>query len=562
MTMKKIVVIGAVAAGLKAASKARREDSKARITVVERGEIISYGACGMPYYVAGDVDAIESLMKTPSGTIRNPGFFKNVKDVEVLVQTAATKIDRQAKTVQVKNLVSGEETTLPYDKLVLATGASPLRPPLPGVELGGIFTLWHPRDAVTIRKGLERGSYKNAVIVGAGLVGMEMSEALKQWDLEVTVVEMKDQAFPAFLDAEIGGLVKKYCEEKGIKILTGEKVVKFGGENNVASVETDRRSLPADLVILALGARPNAELAKDANLEIGVTGGIVVDDRMRTSDPDIFAGGDCVENTNIISGRKVFAPMGSTANKQGRIIGSNLCGGDDRFRGVLNTVVVRVLDMNVGKTGLTEREAKELGYEYISVLVGAHDRPHYMPESKLIAIKLIVEVPTRKVLGMQGIGEGDIAKRVDVVASALTFGGTVNDLFDIDLSYAPPYSSPIDNVAVAANAAMNKLLGKFRGISSLEAKPMMSDNKVVFLDVRSPDEVKQVKIADCGNIRYIPLGQLRSRLGELDKNDEIVAFCKVGLRGHEAEVILSGEGFENVRVMEGGVFAYPFRCEK
>ena len=560
--MKKIVVIGGVAAGLKSAAKARRGDPKARITVIERGEIISYGACGMPYYVAGDVDAIESLMKTPVGALRNPAFFKNVKNIDVLVQTAATKIDRQAKTVQVKNLASGEESTIPYDQLVIATGASPVRPPLPGVNLGGIFTLWHPNDAVAVRKGLEKGLFKRAVIVGAGLVGMEMVEALKQWDIDVTVVEMQGQVFPAFLDPEIAGMVKKYCEEKGVKILTGEKVIRFVGEENIEAVETEKQSLPAELVILALGARPNVELAKEAGLNIGVTGGILVDDRMRTSDSDIFAGGDCVENVNIVSGRKVFSPMGSTANKQGRVIGVNLCGGDERFRGVLNTVVVRVMDMNVGKTGLTEREAKEAGHEFISVLVAGHDRPHYMPGAKLISVRLIVDVATRKVLGMQGGGEGEIAKRVDVVASALTFGGTVNDLFDIDLSYAPPYNSPIDNVAVAANSAMNKLAGKFRGISSIEAKQLMKGGKAVFLDVRTPDECKLVKIADCSNMKYIPLGQLRSRLGELEKSDEIVAFCKISLRGYEAEAILEGEGFENVKVMEGGIFSYPFRCEK
>lgn len=559
---KKIVVIGGVAAGLKAASKARREDPKAQITVIERGEIISYGACGMPYFVAGDVDGIDSLMKTPAGALRNPAFFKNVKDVDVVVQTAVTKIDRQAKTVQVKNLISAEESTFPYDQLVIATGASAVRPPLPGITLDGIFTLWHPNDAVSVRKGLQTGQYKKAVIVGAGLVGMEMAEALKQWDVDVTVVEMQDQVFPAFLDAEMAGMVRKYCDEKGIKVLTGEKVVRFVGEKNVEAVETEKQKLAADLVILALGARPNVELAKAAGLTLGVTGGILVDDRMRTSDPDIFAGGDCVENTNIVSGRKVLSPMGSTANKQGRVIGVNLCGGDDRFRGVLNTVVVRVMDLNIGKTGLTEREAKELGYEFISVLVAGHDRPHYMPEAKLISIKLIVDASTRKVLGMQGVGEGDIAKRVDVVASALTFGGTITDLFDIDLSYAPPYNSPIDNVAVAANAAMNKFAGKFKGISSLTAQSMMNDEKVVFLDVRTPDEVKQVKIADCKNIKYIPLGQLRSRIGELGKSDEIVAFCKISLRGYEAEAILEGEGFENVKVMEGGIFTYPFRCEK
>lgn len=560
--MRKIVVIGAVAAGLKSAAKARREDPHAQITVVERGTLISYGACGMPYYVAGDVDDVQSLMKTPAGALRNQAFFKNVKDVDVLTQTAAISIDRQAKTVRIKKLATGEESDLPYDQLVLATGASPLRPPLPGVSLDGIFTLWHPDDAVAIRKGLERGRYKQAVIVGAGLVGMEMAEALKQWDVDVTVVEMQQQVFPAFLDAEMAGMVRKYCEEKGIRILTGEKVVSFEGETGITAVKTERQELPADLVVLALGARPNAELAREAGLDIGATGGIVVDEQLRTSDPHIFAGGDCVETVNLVSGRKVFAPMGSTANKQGRVIGENLCGGSARFKGVLNTVVVRVLDLNVGKTGITEREARESGREYVSVVVAGHDRPHYMPDAKLISIKLIADAATSKVLGMQGVGEGEIAKRVDVVASVLTFGGTIQDLFDIDLAYAPPYNSPIDNVAVAAHAAMNKLAGKFKGISPLTAKPLMQDENVVFLDVRSPEECKQIRLADCRNIKYIPLGQLRSRLGELDKDADIVAFCKISLRGYEAEGILEGEGFERVRVMEGGIFAYPFRCEK
>ncbi len=560
--MKNIIVIGGVAAGLKAASKARRCDPHANITVLERGELISYGACGMPYYVGGDVNDIEDLMKTPVGIVRSPVFFKNVKDINVLTQTVATAIDRQTKTVKVKKLATGQEEILSYDKLVIATGATAVKPPLPGVELGNIYSLWHPDDAQAVRQGLEAKRFKSAVIIGAGLVGMEMAEALTKWQLPVTVVEMKDQVFPAFLDAEMAGMVAKYVQEKGITLLTGEKVVRFTGETAVTAVETDKRVIPADLVILAIGARPNVELAKAAGLAIGATGAIAVDEELRTSDPDIYAGGDCVENVNILSGQKVFAPMGSTANKHGRVIGENLCGGHVRFKGVLNTVVAKIHSLTVGKTGLTEQDAKQLGYDYITAMVAGHDKPHYMPGAKLITVKLIADANTGKVLGMQAVGEGEVAKRVDVVAAALTLGGTIDDLFDIDLSYAPPYNSPIDNVAVAANAVMNKLAGKLKGISPLTAKEKMAVGKTVFLDVRTPNECKQIRLADCKNIKYIPLGQLRSRLAELNKDDEIVAFCKISLRGYEAEGILEGAGFENVKVMEGGIVSWPFACDK
>ncbi|AJQ29076.1 FAD-dependent oxidoreductase [Pelosinus fermentans] len=560
--MKKIVIIGGVAAGLKAAAKARRCDPKASIIVLERGELISYGACGMPYYVGGDVKDIDDLMKTPVGAMRNSTFFKNVKDITVLTKTEATAIDREAKTVKVQKRVSGEEEVIPYDKLVIATGASAIKPPLAGVELSNIYQLWHPDDAKAVRQGLEGNQFKSAVIIGAGLIGMEMAEALTKWKIPVTVVEMKNQVFPAFLDTEIGGIVGKYVQDKGITLLLDEKVVRFTGDTSVAAVETDKRSIPADLVILAIGARPNIELAKAAGLVIGSTGAIVVDEEMRTSDPDIYAGGDCVENVNVMSGKKVFAPMGSTANKHGRIIGENLCGGHLKFKGVLTTAVAQIHSLSVGKTGLTERDAKQLRYDYITTMVAGHDKPHYMPGAKLITVKLIVDANTSKVLGMQAVGEGDVSKRIDVVATVLTLGGSIEDLFDIDLSYAPPYNSPIDNVVVAANTLMNKLAGKFKGISSLEAKEKMTSGDTVFLDVRSPEECKQIRLADYENITYIPLGQLRSRLVELNKNDEIIAFCKISLRGYEAEGILEGVGFENVKVLEGGIVSWPFVCDK
>jgi NADPH-dependent 2,4-dienoyl-CoA reductase/sulfur reductase-like enzyme/rhodanese-related sulfurtransferase len=557
----KIVIIGAVAAGLKSAAKARRIDPHAEITVVDKGALISYGACGLPYYVSAEVDDITELMRTPAGVLRNPDYFKSVKDITVLSQTLATGIDRKGKTVRIKNLLSGEESSLPYDKLVLATGASPLKPALPGMELSNIFTLWHPDDAKTIRKGMEQGRFNNAVIIGAGLVGIEMMEALKIWTNHVTVVEMKSTVFPAFLDPEIAALVDKYIIEEDIHLLTNERVLKFEGDGAVTAVVTDKRTIPADLVIMSLGVRPNVELAVAAGLEIGETGAIAVNAMLQTSDPDIFAGGDCVENINIISNRKVFAPMGSTANKHGRIIGENLFGAKARFKGVLNTAIVKVMDLTVGKTGLTERDAKELGLDFVTVISAGHDKPHYMEDASIIAIKLIADPLTRKVLGMQCIGEGDVAKRVDVAATVLTLGGTIDDLFDIDLAYAPPYSSPIDNIAVAANAMMNKISGSLKGISSIQARELLESGKTVFVDVRSAAEFKQARVAGYDSIVNIPLNDLRSRLGELNRDDEIVTFCKISLRGYEAEGILEGEGFSNVRVMEGGLFTWPFESE-
>jgi NADPH-dependent 2,4-dienoyl-CoA reductase/sulfur reductase-like enzyme len=437
--MRKLVIIGGVAAGLKAAAKARRCDPKAQITVVEKGEIISFAACGMPYFISGDVLDITNLMKTAAG-MRDVSFFKNVKNITVLTKTLATLIDRESKSVKVKNLTSGEESALPYDKLVIATGASPLKPQLPGIELANIYHLWHPDDAKAIRRGLEEKQFKNAVIIGTGLIGMEMAESLVRWNLKVTAVEMKEQVFPAFLDAEIAGIVAKYIHEY-----------------------------------------------------------------LRTSDPDIYAGGDCVENVNIVSKEKVFAPMGSTANKHGRIIGENICDRYVKFRGISNTVVVRVMGLNIGKTGLSEQDVKQLGYQYVSTVTAGTDKAGFMPDAKMITVKLIVETKTRRVLGMQAVGEGDVAKRVDVLATALNFNGTIEDLFDIDLSYAPPYNSPIDRVAVAANTVMNQLTDKYKGISSLKAKEMMSDDKVVFLDVRNPLEYQEIKLARSKNIRHLSL---------------------------------------------------------
>jgi NADPH-dependent 2,4-dienoyl-CoA reductase/sulfur reductase-like enzyme/rhodanese-related sulfurtransferase len=556
--MQKVLVIGAVAAGLKAASKLRRSDAAAEITVIDKGQYISYGACGMPYFVAGDVDDYKALLSTPTGVERTPAYFESVKNIKVLPGKLATAINRKEKSVTAQDVASGDIATMNYDKLVIATGATPVKPPIPGIELGNVFSMWHLEDAMAIRKLAERGKVEKAVIIGGGLVGMEMAEALKMWDVDVTVVEMQSHIFTAFLDDEVASAVEKYVREAGITLLTAEKVVEFQGMETVSQVRTDKRTISVDLVIMAVGAKPNAQLAKDAGLEIGQTGGIVVNDRLQTSDPDIYAGGDCVENVHIITGQKVFTPMGSVANKHGRVIGENLADGCSTFRGVLGTVIVKVLDWNVGKVGLTEKEAKKHGYNYVAATVAGYDKPHYYPDSTLMSVKLIVDIDTGKVLGAQAYGGGDVSKRIDIFATTMTMGGTVHDMVDIDLSYAPPFNNPIDIAVMAGHSILNKLSDRLIGINPIEAFKKLNDQNVVFLDVRSPKECEQVKLTECNNICYLPLDQLRSKGGELDKNKEIIAFCKISLRGYEASGILKGCGFENVKVLEGGIYAWPY----
>ena len=455
--MQRIVVIGGVAAGLKAAAKVRRLDAEAQITVLERGELVSYGACGLPYFIGGEVEQVRQLMSSPSGALRTPEFFKKAKNLDVLTRMEAVAIEREAKIVHALNLETGAKQQFAYDKLVLATGASPLKPAWPGVEKENIFHVWRPQDAAAIRRGLEEQKYEKAVVIGAGLIGLEIAEALRMWDVDVTVVEMKNQLFPALLDEDMAQELELSLAAKGLQFLKEEAVEAFGGDAQVREVKTDKRTLTADLVILALGARPNVELARQAGLEIGTSGAIAVNEYLQTSDKAIFAGGDCAENTHRVSGEKVFLPMGSTANKHGRVIGENLCGAGVKFGGVLGTAVVKLFEMQVGRTGLNERQGAAAGFECVSVTVAGYDRPHYMKAARKVTLKLTADAVSRQLLGMQACGEGEVVKRVDVAAMALSLGATVDNLFDADLAYSPPFNSPIDMLAVAANKLTAKL---------------------------------------------------------------------------------------------------------
>jgi len=551
----KVVIIGGVAAGPKVAAKVMRLNPKAEVTVVEKGELLSYAGCGLPYFISGTVKDQKELMSTPAGVVRDTAFFQKVKNVRVLNETEALEIDRARKRVRARPKGKREDFWLDYDKLVLATGAKPVVPPIPNVNLGNIYTLHGVHDAGAIKSLLGEAKARDVVIIGGGLIGVETTEALVNSGCRVTLVEMLPQIL-RMLDWEVARLVEQHMEAHGVKVMTKTQVTAFEGKDRVSGVVTTRGRIPADMVILAIGVRPNVDLARAAELTIGPTGGIQVDDTMRTSDPDIYAAGDCVETTDLITGKPCFVPLGSTANKQGRVAAINVCGGMDRFPGVLGSTVCKVFDFCVARTGLTETAARQHGYDTVTVLVPDVDRAHYMPGAKLIVTKLVVDARTRKLLGAQAVGPGAGDKRMDVAAMALTGGLTVDQVSKADLCYAPPYATALDAIITAANVARNKLDGLLPGISAHEVQQRLdAKEEFVLLDVRSPAEHAQEHLAGS---TLIPLGMLRARLSELPKDKEIVAFCKVSLRGYEAARILQGAGFTRVRVMDGGVVAWPF----
>ena len=553
------VVIGANAAGLKAASKARRRDPSMKITVLHKGVFVSYAGCGLPYYLSDTIREQADLYSTPLGVPRTPQFFKKLKEIEVLVHHEVTSIDREKKRVTGKNLETGEEFAISYDKLLIATGAEAVVPPIPGIDLKNIHTLQSIEDAEALR-GLV-GPGKKGVVIGGGFIGLEAAEALGQRGVETTLVEKMDQVMLA-LDFEMSVMINRHLGAKGVSVRVSDGVVEFkgNGDGELKQVVTENAVIDADFAIMGLGVRPNVKLAEKAGLRLGETGAIEVDDHMRTSDAEIYAAGDCAETLNIITDKPVYVPLGSTANKQGRVVGLNVTGGNETFPGVLGTMVFKVFDVNVGRTGLTERDARKAGYDIETVIVPGPDRAHYYPTAKPIAIKLVAEKKTGKLLGAQVVGMGDVDKRTDVFATLIASGATVDALGNLDLCYAPPYSSPIGPALTAVNVMRNKLSGDARGISPIAVKEKLDGgNGFVFLDVRNQDEYDEVYI---DNTTLIPLGQLRERLGELPKDKEIITFCKMSLRGYEACKILEADGFENVKFMDGGVATWPYELIK
>ena len=553
----RIVVVGGVAAGPKAAARARRLAPDAEITIVEKDEILSYAGCGLPYYISGMVEDRTELMATPIGVLRDPEFFAKVKDINVMNRTEAVSIDREAQELEVRDLTSGEAQRLPYDRLILATGAEPFQPPIPGSDLDNVLQLKRVEDADRLRAEMADQSCPLVTIIGGGLIGMEMTEAFTECGSAVTIVEMLPHVLP-MLDPDMSILVEEHMRQVGVKVLNGTMVesIEGDGNNHVAKVVTSAGTFPSQLVLESVGIRPNVELARKAGLIIGVSGGIHVNHYMQTSDPNIYAAGDCAEKTCFVRGTDCFLPLGSVANKEGRVAGSNAVGYTTRFPGVAGTTALKIFDWNVGRAGLSVSQAEELGIPILAATVCAPDKPHYYPGAELIVLKLVAEKATRRLIGIQGVGPGDVIKRVDVAVTAMTAGLTIDDVANLDLAYAPPYSEALDVIIHAANTLGNKLDGLLRGITSLELHERMeAGDNVTLIDVRSPAEHEESAIPGS---TLIPLGALRARADEVPRDGSVVIYCKTSLRAWEASTILAGLGYDNLEILDGGIMAWPF----
>ncbi len=564
MSKQKIVIIGGVAAGPKAAARARRRNPDAEIVMLERGSLTSYAGCGMPFYISGQVHSYEELFTTSYGVARDRDYFSREKAVKLYTRTEATAIDREKKIVKAVNLDSGAEMEFPYDQLVLATGSSPFVPPMEGVDLQGVYRLNHPEDAEKIKKAVDTGDVEQAVVIGAGLIGMEAADALFNKMVDVTIVELQQHVLPTLLDPDMAAKLERHMYDQGVELCLGDKVLKIEGdeEGKVKGVVTEKHGrIECQMVVVAVGVRPNVKLAKDAGLEIGPTGAIAVNEYLQTSDPNIYACGDCIENTHLITGEKVYTPMATYANRQGRVVGDNLTGGKSTFKGVLGTGVAEVFEMNVGRTGLSETQAKKAGYNVVTAISSGLDRTHYHPRHGVTHFKLIVDADSRRVLGAQGLGKGDVVKRIDVIATAISLGAKLEDLSNLDLGYAPPFSSPIDVIQHNANVARNKIEGLAATVSAEELKEKLErGDDLIVLDVRTEKQFAPKHIKD-ERVKQIALGDLRERLAELPKDKEIITMCPMGIRAYDASRILQGAGFKNVKLMEGGLNMWPYDLE-
>lgn len=548
---RNIVIIGGGACGPKTAARARRLDSSTQITMVQDEELISYAGCGLPYYISNVIKSRNALL------VRDAAAFKRISDVDVLSGTRVESIDRAVHKVNLIELATGKKYSLNYDKLVIATGSNPLVPPIKGINLKGVHILKRVPDADEIRTLIDESVTKKAVIVGAGLIGVEMAEALAARGLDVTMIEALDKVLPGILDEEISDLLANHIKSKGITLQLGQKVVGFAGEGEkVSRTITDKENVAGDVVIFAIGVRPNSKLAKEAGLEIGLFGDIAVNEYLQTSDPDIYAGGDCVANVNMITGKKSFVPMGSTANKHGHVIAANITGGTEMFPGIVSTACVKVFDFNVGRVGLGEKQAIEAGFEVVTAMVTGPDKPGYYPGSKEVIIKLIADKKTRRLLGGQGTGPGEVVKRIDVLATGITLGMTVDTLADLDLAYAPPYNSALDVLHHAANLLRNKLEGRTVGISPASAKKKIADgDDFVLLDVRSKFE-NDTTWMEAPQLKLLPQPKLYDEMDNLDKDGETVIICRRGGRAYQACCTLKGAGFKDVKFVEGSLVCW------
>jgi NADPH-dependent 2,4-dienoyl-CoA reductase/sulfur reductase-like enzyme/rhodanese-related sulfurtransferase len=546
MQVRKLVIVGGVAGGASAAAKARRCSEEVEIVIYEKGSDISYANCGLPYYLSGVIEKREDLL------ISSAEFFQRRFRVDARTNCEVVKIDRKEKRLIINNLATGLTEEESYDRLVLAPGSHSIIPPVPGVDLPFVSTLKTLEDTDRIFDFLKEKKPQRAVVVGGGLIGVEAIENLALKGLKTTVVELAPQLL-TFLDWEMAEKVRWHMLHKGVNLHLAEGLASVEEQNGQGIVRTDQgREIPTDLVLLAVGIRPNVDLAKNAGLELGITGGIKVNEFMQTSDPNIFAAGDCIETTNLVTGKPTLTPMGSAANKEGRAAGANALGRRVVVKGFTGTIIVKVFDLTVAKTGLSEREALAEGYSPLALYVDPSHLAGYYPGAKTLSIKTVTERDSGRLLGAQVIGEEGVDKRIDVLATAIYHHMSLEDLLHLDLAYAPPYSAARDPVVIAGAVGQNYYQGDWNPITPQEVKKKMdSGEDIALVDVRNRLEL--TKQDPLPGAIHIPIDLLRRELQKLDPDKETILYCAQGLRSYLGNRILAMNGFKRVKTMSGGL---------
>ena len=531
----KVVIVGGVAGGATAAARIRRLDEQARITVFERSGYISYANCGLPYYIGGVIEDRSKL------TLQTPESFWRRFRVEMRVRHEVTAINPQRKTVSVRALETGEEFEEPYDKLVLCPGAKPSLPPVPGTDIERLFTLRTVEDTFAIKDFIEREQPRSAVLAGGGFIGLELAENLRELGMDVTIVQKPMHLMTPF-DADMAALIHGEMRRHGVKLALGHTVEGFAQRDGGMDVLLqDAAPLHADMVILAIGVTPDTALAKEAGLELGVRGSIVVNDRMETSVPDIYAVGDAVQVRHFVTGQDALIALAGPANKQGRIAADNICGGDSRYTGSQGSSVLKVFDMTAALTGLNETQAAAAGFDADSVILSPMSHAGYYPGGRVMTMKVVFEKATYRLLGAQIVGYEGVDKRIDVLATAIRAGMKATELKDLELAYAPPYSSAKDPVNMAGFMVDNIARGLLRQWHLADADSLPRDGSVTLLDTRTPGEYSAGHIEGFINI---PVDDLRERLHELDRTKPVYVICQSGLRSYIACRILAGHGFD------------------
>jgi NADPH-dependent 2,4-dienoyl-CoA reductase/sulfur reductase-like enzyme/rhodanese-related sulfurtransferase len=528
------------------------------VTVLDGGEHISLASCGLPYFLSGDLEQFQELVTTAYDVVRDPEYFAEVKDVQILTGTRAEKIDIDTKTVAAVDVASGEAKEFQYDELVIATGAKPVVPDIKGLDLSAVQTFTKAEDAIALKRAAAQGQLGKVAVIGGGFIGCELCEAFTAlWGIKTTLFEFEDHILPRMLDVEMARIVELELQRKGVSHYINTAVSEIKETGKQFSVVTDFGLAfdGFDGVVVAAGVKPRVELALEAGIELGTTGAIRVNSKMQTNIPHIYAAGDCVESTDIVTGKPCYLPLGSIANRQGRVVGNVIAGIDDSFGAVNGSACLKVFDVNIAAVGLTVEAATDYGFEVGESWGVFTDRADYFPEAENISIKMVFDKKTRKVLGVQAASKGDAIRRIDAASVIISQGMTIEQVRDFEPAYAPPYATALDPLHYLAYIGISTLDEGLHSASPLDFDEIAGDFVVV--DVREKIEMKEAPLTVAyRGLNSIPFTELRSRLDTIPKNDPLLVVCAKGVRSAEAARILKQNGFEDVRYVGGGLLFF------